>query len=69
MSRSRSVSLEIVPPNTLRSMAAVLDAAFKSNSKQNGDDGKGMEDAEADPEEEPLAPQAQSNSVNIVSHF
>lgn len=42
----------------------MLDSAFKSNSKQNGDE-KGMEDAEADPEEEPLAPQAQSNIVNI----
>jgi len=42
----------------------VMDAAFKRNSKQNGDDGKGMDDAEADPEDEPLAPQAQSNSAS-----
>jgi len=41
----------------------VLDAVFKSNSKQNGDDGKGLEDAEADPEEEPIAPQAQSSTA------
>jgi len=54
MSRSRSVSLEIVPPK-IRSpeivkpsidLAAVMDAVFKSNSKQNRDDGKGL-DAEA----------------------
>jgi len=54
MSRSRSVSLEIVPPNASREivspsnrdLAAVMDAVFKSNSKQNRDDGKGLEDAE-----------------------
>ena len=44
-----------------------MDAVFKHNSRQNGDDGKGLEDAEADPEEEPLVPpQAQSNTVNII---
>ena len=32
-----------------------MDAVFKSNSKQNRDDGKGMEDAET------------SNTVNITS--
>jgi len=63
MSRSRSVSLEIVPPNTSRELASVLNAVFKSNSKQNGDDAKGLDDAEADPEEDPPAPQAQSNNV------
>jgi len=67
MSRSRSVSLEIVPPNTSRGLAAILDAAFKSNSKQNGDDSKGSEDAEADPEEEPTGPQAQSNSASAAA--
>ena len=67
MSRSRSVSLEIVPPNN--SLAAVLDAVFKSNSKQNGDDGKGLEDAEADPEEEPPSAQAQSNNVNMICFY
>jgi len=54
MSRSRSVSLEIVPPKASREivspshrdLAAVMDAVFKSNSKQNRDDGKGLEDAE-----------------------
>ena len=60
MSRSRSVSLEIVPPkasreNVHRDLAAVMDAVFKSNSKQNRDDGKGLEDAET------------SNTVNITS--
>ena len=62
MSRSRSVSLEIVPPKASREivppsrdLAAVLDAVFKSNSKQNRDDGKGLEDAET------------SNTVNITS--
>ena len=55
MSRSRSVSLEIVPPRHSRDLAAVMDAVFKSNSKQNRDDGKGLEDAEA------------SNTVNIIS--
>jgi len=52
MSRSRSVSLEIVPPkasreiasSSQRDLAAVMDAVFKSNSKQNRDDGR--EDAE-----------------------
>jgi hypothetical protein len=51
MSRSRSVSLEIVPPKPSREivppprdLAAVMDAVFKSNSKQNMDDGKGLED-------------------------
>jgi len=67
MSRSRSPSLEIVPPNTSRGLAAVLDAAFKNNSKQNGDDGKGLEDAEADPEEEPIAPPAQSNIASTAA--
>jgi len=56
MSRSRSVSLEIVPPKASREivspshkdpshrdLAAVMDAVFKSNSKQNRD---GLEDAE-----------------------
>lgn len=63
MSRSRSVSLEIVPPKASREivspsnrdLAAVMDAVFKSNSKQNKDDGKGLEDAET------------SNTVNITS--
>ena len=62
MSRSRSVSLEIVPPKASRevvspsqNLAAVMDAVFKSNSKQNRDDGKGLEDAET------------SNTVNITS--
>lgn len=72
MLRSRSISLEIVPPNfpgeivspkssrefvpprASRDLAAVMDAVFKSNSRQNRDDGKGLEDAEA------------SNTVNIV---
>jgi hypothetical protein len=62
MSRSRSVSLEIVPPKTSREivspshrdLATVMDAVFKSNSKQNRDDGKGLEDAE-------------TNTVNITS--
>jgi hypothetical protein len=61
MSRSRSVSLEIVPPKPSREivppprdLAAVMDAVFKSNSKQNRDDGK-VEDAET------------SNTVNITS--
>jgi len=47
MSGSRSVSLEIVPPakTASRDLAAVMDAVFKSNSKQNRDDDKG-EDAE-----------------------
>jgi hypothetical protein len=51
MSRSRSVSLEIVPPKpsreiapSSRDLAAVMDAVFKNNSKQNRDDGKGLED-------------------------
>ena len=68
MSRSRSVSLEIVPPKTSssreivapkasRDLAAVMDAVFKSNSKQNRDDSKGLEDAEA------------SNNVNIFISF
>ena len=59
MSRSRSVSLEIVPPKASRevvspsqNLAAVMDAVFKSNSKQNRDDGR---DAET------------SNTVNITS--
>jgi hypothetical protein len=62
MSRSRSVSLEIVPPKTSRDLAtprdlaAVMDAVFKNNSKQNRDDGKDLEDAEA------------SNTVNIISY-
>ena len=62
MSISRSLSLEIVPPKPSREivapskdLAAVMDAVFKSNSKQNRDDGKGMEDAET------------SNTVNITS--
>ena len=63
MSRSSSASLEIVPPKasreivptTHRDLAAVMDAVFKSNSKQNRDDGKGLEDAET------------SNTVNITS--
>jgi hypothetical protein len=54
MSRSRSFSLEIVPPKVSREivtpshkdLAAVMDAVFKSNSKQNRDDGKRLEDAE-----------------------
>ena len=62
MSRSRSVSLEIVPPkasreivtSSHRDLAAVMDAVFKSNSKQNRDDGKGLEVAET------------SNTVNIT---
>jgi len=65
MSRSSSVSLEIVPPT--RGLAAVLDAAFKSNSKQNRDNGKGLEDAEADPEDDPPAPQAQSNNASTTA--
>ncbi|KAF8803846.1 hypothetical protein BYT27DRAFT_7144503 [Phlegmacium glaucopus] len=69
MSRSRSVSLEIVPPNTSGGLASVLNAVFKSNSKQNGDDGKGLDDAEADPEEELPAPQSQSNIVKKLSLF
>jgi len=44
-----------------------MDAVFKNNSKQNGDDGKGLEDAEADPEEEPIAPQAQSNIASTAA--
>lgn len=67
MSRSSSVSLEIVPPT--RGLAAVLDAAFKSNSKQNGSDSKGLTDAEADLEEEPPAPKTQSNTVNIITFY
>lgn len=47
----------------------MLDAAFKNNSKQNGGDGKGLGDAEGDPEEEPLAPQAQSNMAAAATGF
>lgn len=63
------MSLEIVPPNTSRGLAAVLDAVFKNNSKQNEDDGKGLEDAEADLDELPASQAAQSNTVNIISFY
>ncbi|KAF8165004.1 hypothetical protein B0H34DRAFT_793440 [Crassisporium funariophilum] len=65
MSRSRSVSLEIVPPAGSRPagrLADVMDSAFRNNSKEDEEDNKGLDDADADADEEISVPRVPGNN-------
>ncbi|KAF8901736.1 hypothetical protein CPB84DRAFT_953420 [Gymnopilus junonius] len=60
MSKSRSTSLEIVPPSNSRErgLAEVMDSAFKDNQKQDEDDSRDYDDADAEAEVDEIEDQA-----------
>ncbi|KDR83382.1 hypothetical protein GALMADRAFT_235485 [Galerina marginata CBS 339.88] len=70
MSRSRSTSLEIVPPTSSRArpeLADVMDSAFKNNHNQDEDDGKEYDDADAEAEVDEIDDQAPTPKVGTAS--
>lgn len=71
MSRSRSTSLEIVPPSNSRSrgLADVVDTMFKDNGRHGPDDSKDLEDVDAEADEiDDDGPPHKGTSASVVSN-